>query len=214
MKVKTFFLLLCLSLLVFLVKETYAYSGFHKDILTCNDCHTIYPADVRSAEGNVNLCLSCHTGGAMASNLALYSIDQATITSGGVYGKSHRWDALAYQVGIATVSTITIQRTDRTRTGMVTSTITYTNSIGAKWFKDKDGKNRVACSSCHNSRTSSFIRNEKERDEKLCRDCHNYDFQFSTMSARIYRGKKMNHPFKTIGNNYVGCSSCHVIHAQ
>jgi predicted CXXCH cytochrome family protein len=215
MRFRILWLFIFSMFIVFYPFSGYTYVGSHKNVLTCNDCHTAYPMGIRTAEGNVNLCLSCHTGGATASNLALYSVDQATITSGGVYGKSHRWDALAFQVDVATVSQASEQVTIiKGSLGEQTFTKWYPYGTGAKWFKDTQGKYRIACSSCHNSKTALFIRNEKERDEKLCADCHTYDFQMSTTTARTYTAKKCNHPVKTIGSNYVGCSSCHTIHAK
>lgn len=197
----------------------YPYAGSHKGVLTCGDCHTAFPMAISDPEGNVNLCLSCHTGGATASNLALYSIDQATITpgpSGGVYGKSHRWDAAALRVDIATdPATIVPGQTKPGRAGDVYLPAYKIYKGYAKVFKGSDNQWRIACSSCHNRNTTSFIRNEKERDKKLCAECHTYDFQMSTTTARIYQsGKKCNHSVKSFGDVYVGCSSCHVIHAE
>lgn len=221
-KSRFFWRLFFLSLVVFSVQEGYSYEGSHQGILKMSDCHTDFPVGINTAEGNVNLCLSCHTGGAIASNLPLYSVDQATITSGGVYGKSHRWDAVAlqtvsqgYSIDIATDPTKTYTYT-RKRRGGETTTVYVKGFTEAKVFPDKSGVRRIACSSCHNRNTASYLRNEKERDEKLCKDCHGPMQWHGSEKGRVnvYTGQGMNHPTKSIGSNYVGCSSCHEIHAK
>lgn len=218
MREKFICLLILAGFIIFPAGEVYPYAGSHKGILTCSDCHTAYPTSISDPQGNANLCLSCHTGGAMASNLALYSVDQATITESGVYNKSHRWDALVYQANISTNPAEVLTRTVTYYSGGESHEANLTDYIFknkySKAFKDTDKAWRISCSSCHNSKTASFIRNEQERDEKLCRDCHTYDHQLSTTSAREFTGKKQNHPTKTVGGSYVGCSSCHVIHAK
>lgn len=208
------FWLFVFSILITSPAQVYAYLGSHKGILECSNCHTNFPYSISSAEGNVNLCLSCHTGGATASNFALYSVDQASITDSGVYGKSHRWDAVALQVNISSNPLITTAETGVKKRDGSTTIIYHVSFNIAKAFKDAKGDYRIACSSCHNSKTTSFIRNEKERDAKLCAECHTYDFQMSTTTVLSYSGKKCNHPVKSVGSSYVGCSSCHVIHAK
>jgi len=172
-----------------------------------------YPIGPSSLEGNINLCTSCHTGGAQASTLALYSVDQASITATGVYGRSHRWDAIAYQVNIATDPQTVSITYKKDRLGNLIPVQTITPPKYAKVFKEVSGPYyRIACSSCHNGNTASFIRNDKERDQKLCAECHIY--QKNLGGAKIYTGQVLNHPTKAVGTSYVGCSSCHVIHAK
>lgn len=67
----------------------------------CNSCHmTLHSpaASISNAMGNVNLCLSCHTPGGVASRYALVDSDQAVFgpslpTNVIPYGTSHRWDS-------------------------------------------------------------------------------------------------------------------------
>lgn len=225
MKFKIFCLLFFLILISFYSLNSYCYEGSHHGILECSNCHTDFPYANYTAQGNVNLCLSCHTGGATASNLALYSVDQATITpglTGGVYGKSHRWDAVALQVDISTEPGKVIEEPGVTviTPGGTTIQILYHRKYSvAKAFSDvNDSKiKRIACSSCHNRNTASFIRNEEERDEKLCKDCHKVDQWHGSDKGSVTTytaGQKMNHPTKKVGANWIGCSSCHVMHAK
>jgi predicted CXXCH cytochrome family protein len=69
--------------------------------ITCDSCHLGHHADLGAKEtptGNVNLCLTCHVPGGMASVSALTDADQAAPgpflpANAAAAGTSHRWDS-------------------------------------------------------------------------------------------------------------------------
>lgn len=199
---------LSISLVVLNSIQIYPYVGSHPTAnLGCDpgDCHPSGDSTVKtSPDTQNNLCLSCHIGGARASNLAFYSVDQATITPEGIRGANHRWDALAYYELIASTPGIVKQ------SGLGPPKRLW---IYAKVFrKNPADPYRLSCASCHNTLTKDFIRDERQRDEKLCPDCHGV--MVSTTTASVYTGKKQHHPSFAYGSTYVGCSSCHTIHGR
>lgn len=192
-KISVYLLFLIFISLPLIIVYGYNSPDFHQGVVQCGECHS--PAytgkyDITTPTGNVNLCLSCHTGGQRASNLALYQIEQASITAEGkIKGFSHRYDANVDQADISAMPEGEL-----------------VDPLGGKLksLSQKVTGKRIVCSACHNRLTHNIIRDEKKRDKKLCRDCHRVRKQ----ATKTYTGKKQNHPV----SEKVNCSSCHSTH--
>jgi len=193
-KISVYFLFLIFIGLPLIVVYGYDSPNFHEGVVQCGECHStgnIGKYDPATSTGNVNLCLSCHTGGQRADNLALYQIQQASITADGkIQGFSHRYDGNVYRVDVST---------------MPEGKLADPKDGQLKDLKKKVMDGKVVCSTCHNRLTHNIIHDEKERDKKLCRDCHRLRKQGTT---KTYTGEKQSHPV----SEAVNCSSCHSTH--
>jgi len=97
--------------------------------IQCVSCHKLHGAPggrLTTTAGNVNLCLSCHVSGGLATAKALAAADQAVpsgLVGSTAGGTSHRWDSSA--------AGRIIKGTPNTSTGIITPSGDYTGPYAA-----------------------------------------------------------------------------------
>ena len=175
--------------------------------IECSSCHVIHKspgAQLTSAAGNSNLCMSCHNPAGMAADKPFAESDRAVP---GISGTSHAWDVSAENTAHGARIPENTEMASRVMDGM------------------------IVCSTCHNQHDQTFqpFLRMSNYQNAMCKDCHAVR---NVGSYRTDTNNKGSHPvgiaypdsdsrfyafpsdsnLALIDPDRVECTTCHGVH--